>query len=301
MSNLSYPDLIFKATVLKDRVNEDLEAISAFDPTATAKLTTLDTLLAEARQLPEHRLALKEQIRATDQLWVARDQALDEAKKLRYFVNVNFDNDPDFNAAFPFRYLNEARFNEARLLLLFDNFTKMLPTFASRLETAGYGPAQVAGFMAAVDNFHQKSQAKATAKADLKNTTIRRKEVSRKIYDLMVAFCTIGKIIFENIPARYEHYVLFDRQAGSHSQPETGSLELTVRNTQGQPLAGITFQLLETDFADLTDDEGLGSFEEVPAGNYTLRLTSTGFAMHEQPVTLADDQTLDVAVTLNEV
>ena len=74
-----------------------------------------------------------------------------------------------------------------------------------------------------------------------------------------------------------------------------------MHNAQGQPLAGITFQLLETDFADLTDDEGLGSFEEVPAGSYTLRLTATGFAMHEQQVTLVNDQTLEVAVTLTEL
>lgn len=39
----------------------------------------------------------------------------------------------------------------------------------------------------------------------------------------------------------------------------------------------------------------------IPARCHTAVYTATGFAMHEQQVTLVDDQTLEVAVSLTEL
>ena len=300
MTKLPFPVLIFRGFSLKERALEDIEALKAFDPKVEEKINSLGPLLNEARLIPEHRVSIKNQTRITDQVALARDAALDEVKRLRYFISENFGEDPDFNAAFQFRYVNEIRRNDARLLHLLDGFNQRLPEFAERLAGVGYGENRVQGFTTALNNYHDKSLLQSKAKADTLNATAHRRQITDEIYSILVNVCAIGKMVFENIPSRYEHYLLIDRPAGTGGEPELSSLELTVHNAQGQPLAGITFQLLETDFADLTDDEGLGSFEEVPAGSYTLRLTATGFAMHEQQVTLVNDQTLDVAVTLTE-
>lgn len=300
MASLPFPILVFRSSLIKDRVTEDLEAFSAFDPTTDARLNSLDALLAEAHTIPEHRVAIKAQTRATDQLTVAREKVLDEVKKLRYFISENFDDDADFNASFQFRYITDVRRNDARLLHLLDGFRQMLPQFAARLATVGYGGVQLQGFEAALADYHTKSLAQAKAKADSLKATARRREISDQLYATISALCAAGKMVFENVPSRYEHYKLIDRPAGTGGEPELGALSLTVSNAQGQPLTGVTFQLLETDFADMTDDQGQGEFEEVPAGSYRLRLTATGFQAHQQDVTIVNGETLELAATLQQ-
>lgn len=67
------------------------------------------------------------------------------------------------------------------------------------------------------------------------------------------------------------------------SQQGTGSIKGEIKD-RGEPLGGVDVALLELDLATYTDMEGKFSFNNVPVGEYTLRIDYMGYEPLEIPV-----------------
>jgi iron complex outermembrane receptor protein len=72
-----------------------------------------------------------------------------------------------------------------------------------------------------------------------------------------------------------------------------------VYNAQSQPLSGATVSLLNTNYTVITNDAGMFTFKDVPAGRYTLRVSNVAYAAVNQQVVIGRDQL--VKITLNQV
>ncbi len=90
----------------------------------------------------------------------------------------------------------------------------------------------------------------------------------------------------------------------SHGQTISG----TVRDARtNQPLPGVSVRLLLTPLGTSTDQRGQYSLQTLPAGTYTVRISSIGYQLHDQTVTLTsqsaetvDSQLMPVAIQLNQ-
>jgi iron complex outermembrane receptor protein len=72
-----------------------------------------------------------------------------------------------------------------------------------------------------------------------------------------------------------------------------------VYNAQSQPLSGATVSLLNTNYTVITNNAGMFTFKDVPAGRYTLRVSNVAYAAVNQQVVIGRDQL--VKITLNQV
>ncbi|MEM1116826.1 MAG: TonB-dependent receptor [Bacteroidota bacterium] len=70
----------------------------------------------------------------------------------------------------------------------------------------------------------------------------------------------------------------------------------------GQPLAGANVVLVGTDFRAASGADGVFEIDEVPAGTYTIRISSVGFVAVTQEVDVRDDvrTTVDVALVAGD-
>lgn len=67
------------------------------------------------------------------------------------------------------------------------------------------------------------------------------------------------------------------------------SLTGSVRDTRtNQPLAGVSVRLLSTTRGTLTNAQGSFSLQNVPSGRYTLRVSSVGYRMADETITLTN-------------
>ena len=93
----------------------------------------------------------------------------------------------------------------------------------------------------------------------------------------------------------FRHFLLAGSLAGLvvpgptwHAAVRTGSVEGTVRNTDGAPLAGAMVDVQGTTLASRTDAAGNYRISNVPAGKVTIRVRMLGYASASQAVTIAD-------------
>jgi TonB-dependent starch-binding outer membrane protein SusC len=95
---------------------------------------------------------------------------------------------------------------------------------------------------------------------------------------------------------------------GARAQSSTGVIQGTVRGESGVPLSDVTVSVVGTTLGAMTRADGRYTISGVAAGAHQVRATRIGYAMREQPVTVAAGQpaSLDfslpsVAVSLDQV
>ena len=91
-----------------------------------------------------------------------------------------------------------------------------------------------------------------------------------------------------------------------YSQPpvaDTGEIDGTVyRRESGRRLANVNVRLIETNQHTLTDEKGGFGFSNVPAGEYTLTVSASGYRTPEdEAVTVKPGQTTEVQLYLEGV
>ncbi|WP_117369139.1 carboxypeptidase regulatory-like domain-containing protein [Natrarchaeobaculum sulfurireducens] len=87
--------------------------------------------------------------------------------------------------------------------------------------------------------------------------------------------------------------------AGELTPPETGTLEGTVTDDDGDPLAGIDVDIVGSSAATTTGDDG--QFElETPAGEQSIHVEADGYEPSDETVDIATDEAASVEMTLSE-
>lgn len=77
----------------------------------------------------------------------------------------------------------------------------------------------------------------------------------------------------------------------------TSNFSGTVTNSTAQPIAGATVSLLNTNYLTGTNNLGVFTFKNVPAGNYIIRVSSLAYAAVNQNITLSGDRTTNIKLT----
>lgn len=80
----------------------------------------------------------------------------------------------------------------------------------------------------------------------------------------------------------------------------TGTIQGSIQNSRQEPLAGISIQLAETKYGVLTDDDGYFSLKNIPAGNYTLLITSVGYKLSRQNIVVKSGEFTNIDLRLDE-
>ncbi|WP_343670276.1 TonB-dependent receptor [Chitinophaga sp.] len=78
-----------------------------------------------------------------------------------------------------------------------------------------------------------------------------------------------------------------------------GNISGTVKSNKGEFLPGVTIQLKNINVSALTDGAGHFELRKVPAGTYTLTISSVGYIGKEQSVTVTDGP-VNIAIELTE-
>jgi hypothetical protein len=119
------------------------------------------------------------------------------------------------------------------------------------------------------------------------------------LYDKVIQVCKDGQRIFRGDEARrnqfvWHHLLYLVRGAGIAGIRGT-VLELSTQ----QPVAAATILIVETGDTGVPDEDGVYRITGVPAGNYTVRCTATGYNTIEQPfeVLTGTLSTLDFRLT----
>ncbi|BBM69296.1 TonB-dependent receptor [Rhodothermus marinus] len=86
---------------------------------------------------------------------------------------------------------------------------------------------------------------------------------------------------------RYSSLLLLLIALPLRAQPERATLEGTVRDVYGTPLAGVNVVLVGTLYGAATDAAGRYLIANIPPGTYTVRASAVGYVPAEQTVTLA--------------
>ncbi len=63
-----------------------------------------------------------------------------------------------------------------------------------------------------------------------------------------------------------------------------GGISGKITNAKGEPLPGVSVQLLNTNFATITDDNGKFELKNIPAGKYTARVSFIGFLNQDKEI-----------------
>ncbi len=79
-----------------------------------------------------------------------------------------------------------------------------------------------------------------------------------------------------------------------------GSINGTVTDTNNQPLPGVNIRLPQLDRGTVSDSDGSFSIENVPSGTYTITFSFVGFATNTQRVTVTNDETTELNITLKQ-
>jgi iron complex outermembrane receptor protein len=96
----------------------------------------------------------------------------------------------------------------------------------------------------------------------------------------------------------YVLFLMLTSFCSAFSQSRT-NFSGNVYNAQSQPLSGATVSLLNTNYTVITNNAGMFTFKDVPAGRYTLRVSNVAYAAVNQQVVIGRDQL--VKITLNQV
>lgn len=82
---------------------------------------------------------------------------------------------------------------------------------------------------------------------------------------------------------------------------QTGTLEGTVRDVRGLPLPGINVYIADSQIGTATDLNGFFRITRVPTGEQTLIASAVGFRRQARPVTVTENETVQVDFVLEEV
>jgi iron complex outermembrane receptor protein len=72
-----------------------------------------------------------------------------------------------------------------------------------------------------------------------------------------------------------------------------------VTNTKSKPIAGVTIMLLNTNYSDITNEQGEFGFDNVPAGKYTFHVSNAAYAETNQLVAISG-KNQSVSIRLRE-
>ncbi len=86
----------------------------------------------------------------------------------------------------------------------------------------------------------------------------------------------------------------------SQERANRATIEGTVRNAQGAPLANVNVFLAGTRLGSATSDSGLFTIRNVPVGRYLLVTRAVGYRTIEQEVTLTAAEVVSLTLTLEE-
>lgn len=82
------------------------------------------------------------------------------------------------------------------------------------------------------------------------------------------------------------------------AQSATGAIRGVLQDQTGKPLAAVTAAVQQAGLQSVTDEKGVYSLENVPVGAHTLVFTLMGYEMHSVEVTVRENATEQVNITL---
>jgi hypothetical protein len=134
---------------------------------------------------------------------------------------------------------------------------------------------------ALIKTFDDAVDAQLTSVRERDIATADRIEKGNALYSALVKICNTGKDIWYEVnEAKYNDYVIYNTPTGEPEPTGKGSLIGNVTDGKGQPVEGATVTILNTELADVTDEDGDYSFEEVPVGKHSLQVTAEGYKVY---------------------
>ena len=119
-------------------------------------------------------------------------------------------------------------------------------------------------------------------------------EVTRFIFSL-AAFLSIGPLQAQVHTAAFTHTTNHFKE-----EPKNGAIDGRVTTTDGQPAAGVSINLKGTGIGTLTDAAGYFSLRNVKPGGYTLVVSFVGLRTREQFVSVKENSSGTVSLSLEE-
>src|SRR5690625_1134220 len=80
---------------------------------------------------------------------------------------------------------------------------------------------------------------------------------------------------------------------------QTGVLEGQVTNSDQKPIPGINIRLEGTTYGSGSDEQGLYTITDVPAGKYTLIISGVGYQSQEKEISIESNEKLTINIILS--
>jgi len=91
---------------------------------------------------------------------------------------------------------------------------------------------------------------------------------------------------------------LFTRAFAEGAEENSGLIKGTITTADGQPAAAVTVKLPALKKIATTDDDGVFTMRNIPAGNYTIEISLVGYETITQQVDVSSKKTTPVSITL---
>ncbi len=158
------------------------------------------------------------------------------------------------------------------------------------LKKVGLKDETIAFFNSMFARLNADIELKASLKSDRANLTEQNIDTINLHWKPIELIMTLGKKVFRNEAARKRDYTFthvkenvrteHHKKAETHpsSDETTGSLNLTVtQRANGNPQADAEIRVLNTNLRDLTDSEGNGFVDDIPAGTAGISISKPHF------------------------
>ncbi len=94
--------------------------------------------------------------------------------------------------------------------------------------------------------------------------------------------------------------LIISLSASVYSNAQSGSVDGTVRDKSGNPLSNASITLEKTKYGSISNDLGEFRIENVPVGNYSIRISIVGYTAVTQPVEIKAYETTKVNLEMEE-
>ena len=207
----------------------------------------------------------------------------------------------------------EAYFPEARMMILRDdhlvaklnNIYTLANTHQGALAPFGLTPAELANYMALVNEYTAWVQRPIEARTHRHNVTLRIDELMREIDHLMKRRLDTAMVVIRNShPMLYHDYLgsrrVMDtghrRKKTAEADPSVGYLFVTVRGVSDNVVIEGARLLVDETLIDETDEDGETYAEKLSPGTHRVRVECEGYTAYETNVSIesGDEMTLEV-------
>ncbi len=291
---------IEKAYTIHALATTDLSEISAFD--ATIDQAFLDQLKSDiitaSKTTPDH-IYLARLKGKTNEVGFHIKLAGIYIKEVKFFAGKAFKDQQHILDEFGFSKYRYNHISQSSLIEWMQIIFATCKKYQTELINTGMNIILINNIEANITNMINANQNQETFILQRGSNTVTRSGLLNMVWEKIMQINKISKIIYAEIPEKLSQYVVSDKASRKSEGRESCILfgNITDSETHEQ-LQDVEIKLLNTNFSEITDEDGEFSFDELPTGTYDIEVKYEGYTNYLCSINLAKGDEAEKSIML---